>query len=121
MARTITPLAAFVAALHIAQCLCSFTSDAPAAPQDMDPALVEACRTGDKKEVLRLLDEGADVNAKGRLGETSLMVASENGRDKIAQLLLEKGADPAVTDMWGQTALLIAAERGHVALVELLL
>jgi ankyrin repeat protein len=119
--RTITHLVVFFAALHMAQCLCSFASDATAAPRNMDPALVEACRTGDKNEVLRLLNEGGDVNAKGRLSETPLMVASENDRDKIAQLLLERAPDPKITDMWGQTASLIAAERGHVALVELFL
>lgn len=51
--------------------------------------------TGKNNEViiLKLLNEGADINARDHSGATPLVYALRNQRFELAKLLLEKGAD----------------------------
>eukprot|EP00069_Balaena_mysticetus_P000649 bmy_03671T0 len=55
----------------------------------MDAALMEAVRANNVQEVSRLLSEGADVNARHRLGWTALMVAAINRNDSETLLLFD--------------------------------
>ncbi len=43
--------------------------------QDQDEALIEASKRANLKQVHKLLDNGANVNAKDRFGRTALMHA----------------------------------------------
>ncbi|XP_034851382.1 caseinolytic peptidase B protein homolog isoform X1 [Mirounga leonina] len=67
-------------------------------PSNKDAALMEAARTNNVQEVSRLLSEGADVNARHRLGWTALMVAAISRNDSVVQILLAAGADPNLGD-----------------------
>jgi len=49
---------------------------------DKDPELVRAARQGDLQEVIRLLDQGADVNARDKYYTTALMAAAR-GRGNL--------------------------------------
>jgi ankyrin repeat protein len=40
-----------------------------------------------------LLEKGADVESKDRLGRTPLLCAAINGHEAVVKLLLEKGAN----------------------------
>ena len=51
-----------------------------------------------------LLEVGADVNAVGRNGKTSLMFVAERGRHKSVDLLLKSGANPNYKNKSGETA-----------------
>lgn len=48
---------------------------------------------GEYEQVKECLDNGADVNAKERFGNSTLISALGCGHTKIAKLLIERGAD----------------------------
>ena len=78
--------------------------------------LLSATYDNDIPGVLEVLDEGADVNYRGSLGETALMVsASEYPTLDMIRLLLEKGADKTIRsspdgDFYGKTAVELARD-----------
>jgi peptidoglycan/LPS O-acetylase OafA/YrhL len=57
-----------------------------------DPAVVGA-----------VIDAGADVNARGGLGDTMLHEAVAYGRDSAVAVLLDRGADPRIANRSGRT------------------
>ena len=72
--------------------------------------------------VKRLLEAGADVNAKDNDGQTALMLASTNNRRdlRVASELLKAGADVNAKGNDGQTALMLASWVGKEVVSELL-
>jgi ankyrin repeat protein len=100
----------------------------PNSPDNPDggTALMEAAKRGDLPLVKRLLDDGADVNAKVKSmvypcsnGWTALMYASNHS--EVVELLLQKGADINARANDGNTALKSAALEGNAEVVKLLL
>jgi ankyrin repeat protein len=81
--------------------------------------LIPAVRSGNVKEVSRLLDAGADVNARGTNGDTPLFYASRH--KDVAELLVARGADVNAVDSDGNTSLHVAAYSGNLELVDLLI
>jgi hypothetical protein len=75
-------------------------------PLDLD--LHYAVRDGDLKEVRKLLDKGADVNARDKYGWTPLHEAASYGHLDIVKLLVERGADVNARDKDGRTPLDLA-------------
>ncbi|XP_072849494.2 mitochondrial disaggregase [Pogona vitticeps] len=63
-----------------------------------EEALLEAARVNNVSEVDRLLQEGASVNARHKLGWTALMVAAINRNATVVSLLLAARADPSLGD-----------------------
>ncbi len=55
-----------------------------------------------------LLQFGADINARGKMGWTPLIYAAIQGEYETAKILIEHGADIHVKDVYGETALQIA-------------
>jgi len=82
-------------------------------------AIHEAVEKGDLEEVKRLLEKGADVNAKDKDGWTPFSRAANDGHKEVAELLIAKGADMNTKDNWGETPLYQAVENGHKEVVEL--
>ncbi len=73
----------------------------------------EACRNGDIKVVMDLIDKGADVNASNNWGNTPLHYALDNGHTEVAMALIDKGADVNARDNAGDTPLHYALDKGH--------
>lgn len=63
--------------------------------------------------VARLLDAGADVNARGESGITPLHLAASRGNRTLCELLLARGADAGAAMDDGTTPARIAETRGH--------
>ncbi len=68
-----------------------------------------------------LLDGGASVEARDRLGARPLSHAARSGHLDMVDLLLARGAPVDARNLAGSTALYFAAERGHVAIVQRLI
>jgi ankyrin repeat protein len=68
-----------------------------------------------------LLDQGASVDARDRLGARPLSRAARSGHLEMVDLLLQRGAPIDARDLSGATALYVAAERGQAAVVQRLL
>ncbi|KAJ1475248.1 ankyrin repeat-containing domain protein [Baffinella frigidus] len=95
-----------------------------------DTTLLAATRRGDSvEEVQRLLDLGADVEARSRDGEqartrdaragdTALHLAALHGDASVVGALLRAGADKEAPEVFGDTALILAARRGHRGVVQ---
>lgn len=81
-----------------------------------------ASERGDFNEVVRLLDNGADVNIHDSNSLAPLDYALDSGNLKLVSLLLERGADVNNRDKhFGSTALHYAATIGNLELISLLL
>ena len=65
----------------------------PPEVRPIDEVLRAAAKSGDAEQVLKLLDEGANVDATNNQGETALMWASYWGQSAVVDLLIKKGAN----------------------------
>lgn len=68
----------------------------------------DATKQGDLEKVRSLLEEGADINARDRYGQTALMNAAHGGQVELVRLLIEKGADLNVSAKYNLSALMLA-------------
>ena len=82
-------------------------------PEELGQKLLSEVEDQRRQFVLRLLNEGADVNYRGTVGETPLIVAAMQLDLNMIRLLLEKGADKTIRsspdgDFEGRNALEVA-------------
>ncbi len=92
-----------------------------ASAADINDELFAAVRKGDAAGVQKLLDKGADVNAKGPYDQTPLFFASDRGHIEIVKLLVAKGADLNRKDaFYNFTAIGRAAMKDHKEIVQYL-
>ncbi|XP_062516233.1 serine/threonine-protein phosphatase 6 regulatory ankyrin repeat subunit B-like isoform X2 [Corticium candelabrum] len=76
---------------------------------------------GDIESVTRLLEMGADVNARDLFGYTLLIQACRNNQKEMVEFLLAKSADVNGTNWYGYTALIVSASIGSEDITDLLL
>jgi ankyrin repeat protein len=75
------------------------------------PLLLVARETGDLEMARRLLDAGADVNARDRFGSTPLELSAWRGFRDVVDLLLDRGAAVPADSQAVAVGLMTAAER----------
>jgi len=107
---TIIPLVVLLSLSHLAA--------GQVGSENLDYELVEAAGNGDAAAVLQLLQQGANIEATGRFGDTPLLRAIQMEKVEMVRLLLEKGAD---ANSRGGVALAMAADQGNMEMVRLLL
>lgn len=84
-------------------------------------SLHEAAKNGNLDETKRLLENGANIEAKSGIDNTPLHVASLKGHLELVKLLLENGANIEDEGFSMYTPLQYASENGHLEVVKLLL
>ncbi|MFM6754049.1 MAG: ankyrin repeat domain-containing protein [Dolichospermum sp.] len=90
--------------------------------QDLYLALVKAVETNNVTTVIDLIKKGVDVNKRGPLPLTPLMIAAGRGYVQMTQTLLDAGADVNVIDsVTGASPLHKAAQSGVVEVARILL
>jgi ankyrin repeat protein len=104
------------------QALLKQNVDVNAAQGDGNTALHWAAYRDDLEMARVLLQAGADVKAKTRLGEmTPLLMAATNGNAPMIDLLLKSGADPNTANGNGTTPLMLASAAGVTGAIQALL
>ncbi|MDF1795888.1 MAG: ankyrin repeat domain-containing protein [Coxiellaceae bacterium] len=85
--------------------------------------LIEACRLGDVKEVMRLIAAAVDVNRLDSTGESPLTIACNQQHVEVVRVLLEAGADPNIARLCDDRMypLHIAYQKDDDAIASLLL
>jgi uncharacterized protein len=69
----------------------------------------------------KLLDQGASVDARDRLGARPLSHAAKSGHLQMVDLLLARGAPIDARNLAGATALFFAAEGSHISIAQRLI
>ena len=89
----------------------------------LDEQLLTAAYANDVDEASRLIEAGADVNAKDETVQSAYLIAtSEVGDDpRLLELTLANGADVRSLDSYDGTGLIRAADRGYTTIVARLL
>jgi ankyrin repeat protein len=90
---------------------------------ELDRQLIAAAYANDVAETERLIEAGADVNAKDETVQSAYLIAtSEVGDDpRLLELTLANGADVRSLDSYDGTGLIRAADRGYTTIVARLL
>jgi ankyrin repeat protein len=69
----------------------------------------------------QLLDQGASVDARDRLGARPLSHSAKSGHPRMVDLLLARGAPIDARNLAGATALYFAAEGSHISIAQRLI
>jgi uncharacterized protein len=80
----------------------------------------DASKRGDRQIILALLEQGADVDARDRHGQTALMRAAHAGHREVVEILVSSRADLNITAKYGLSALMLAIVAGHAEIAHLL-
>src|SRR3989337_893808 len=75
--------------------------------------LLKAAKSGELKEIARLLEQGEEINTRNKWGQTPLQAAILAGQTQATLFLINKGADVNTADGEGWTLLHSAAANGN--------
>jgi hypothetical protein len=117
---------ALLSAVLLAALLAGCEEDEPARPgepRSIDRRLLAAAYDNDVATARRLVEDGADVNAKDESQQSAYLIATSEVDDdrRLLDLTLDAGADVDAKDSYDGTGLIRAAERGYSTIVARLL
>ena len=81
--------------------------------------LLQATQRGDREAVLKLLQEGADINVRDAQGRTPVMIATYQHNTGMVRALFQAGADVNICDNNKENPLLHAAAQGWLDILRL--
>ncbi len=81
--------------------------------------LIQATQRGDREAVLKLLQEGADINVRDPQGRTPVMIATSQHNTDMVRALLQAGADVNIRDNNKENPLLHAGAQGWLDILRL--
>jgi uncharacterized protein len=87
----------------------------------LNTRLIAAAWDADVDRARRLIEAGADVNAKDDTEQSAYLISTSEGYLRLLNLTLRHGADVDSKDSFNGTGLIRAAERGHADVVGRLL
>jgi ankyrin repeat protein len=85
------------------------------------PPLLLPAEKGNLEKVQRLVEKGADVNARNLFKISPIFLAARKGRIEVVRFLLERGADSNAKTSIGYTPLMEASRNCHIEVVRELL
>ncbi|GHI00562.1 hypothetical protein AM1BK_41040 [Neobacillus kokaensis] len=85
----------------------------------MNEQFFRAAKKGDIKEIIKLLEQGVDINSKDHQGRTALMIATYENDINTAKVLVENGADVNIQDNMKNNPYLYAGAEGYLDILKL--
>lgn len=86
-----------------------------------DEELFQAAENGESESIIRLLEQGVDINSRLRDGSTALHRAVLRNQGEVVDLLVKAGADPAALNRNGISPLFLAVQNGNKNIVSSLI
>lgn len=83
----------------------------------LDSKLIAMAWANDVPAARKLIEAGANVNAKDDTVQGAYLIATSEGYLSLLELTLSHGADVKSLDSWDGTGLIRASERGHADIV----
>ncbi|TYP79285.1 ankyrin repeat domain-containing protein [Paenibacillus methanolicus] len=87
--------------------------------KNMNELLLQAAGRQDAEAVMKLAQEGADVNAQDGKGRTPAMIATYNNDPATVRALIDAGADINIQDEIRNSPFLYAGAEGYLEIVKL--
>jgi uncharacterized protein len=88
-------------------------------PNTPNLQLLQATQRGDREAVLKLLQQGADINVRDAQGRTPVMIATYQHNTDMVRTLLQAGAGVNIRDNNKENPLLHAAAQGWLDILRL--
>lgn len=85
-----------------------------------DPQFLELVQNGSEQEIIKAIQNGANVNAKGKFSKTALMYAAERCSSEVIHAMIKAGALNYKEDITFRTALMYAAQSNSPEVVNVL-
>jgi uncharacterized protein len=85
----------------------------------LNEQFISSAEAGDTERVLKLLQEGADINATDKLGRTAVVAATYQNEVDTVKALIQEGANINIQDSQLENVILNSGANGNLEIVRL--